>query len=926
MKSLRKEGAMRQALRRDELEKEGMQPAEARRQAIEETDKWLNQEILDIEKNQRKRVRDMLVTYEAILLALPTNIRGKMGSAVKLVDVRTEEQILKFFDKKLDKLEKVVDSWISKNFDRSAKKLFDRALAKKVAGKKDKGRLGAAIHRIFDAADKARFELDDEAKVDGAVAEIEATINSKMSADQLTPEEENELETKLNMVQLFGNWRNLDNADKEAALKYGWREFEYAFLMSKIRKAEEREDMERKANELIAATGIPVEKIEEEADKRREGYGKWFGRIKATSYNFWDFEQVLSSVFPDAKQVIDKVIQEQQADATFNDRMREHQEGIENLFASLAGDDLFGVKALKLQDKMQSMFFEVSGGGIKRQLTQMEMIQARLMWRQEDGRRHMENWDKEDKRNYSQEFMDSLEKQMTPEAFAVEDYLIAEYEKEYDRLNEIHERVNGVSLPRNNMYSPLTVSPLQSLKNDQIADPITGQAVDSIDGSNPSLLRRSKTAAAKPVFRDALRTFYAHKNQVEYWMAYAEFLKELRSLMGNRDIRDAAEARGGQEALTMLQKWVDVLSNHGIKTSALSSQFNSFISRSTNRAASAILAGRLSVLAIQSTQIGAALAQMPTKDYVWRLGKLLSGQLNYKEAFNSDFIQRRIKQAPPAVRMAMEGMASGKPNIAKAAAEKMGTLIAGADAFFTSGTYAIIYDYLTTKKGMASAEAHTEAARLTEQVAQPTRMARRSMIEIQQSKIAIAKLSWAFASETRQKIALAAYRFAHAKSWQEKARAMAVTWGFGGAFASIVRAVSADLRDDDDEEIFDEKYWNPTRMVLQSLLPPLTGIPVYGEMAEIGLMKAAKLAGLETGYIFDGDSMISSVKDFPKTAFNLYGTSRDVIGGDEEAEKLIKDIDKLLISIAPLFDTAAAASSFSHVVRDLFMLGKNIID
>jgi len=883
-------------------------------------------------KGAAKRIRSMIVTYEAILLALPTDIRGKMGSIVTIVDPNSEKQVLEFFDKKLNKLEKVVDRWVYGKFNVSRDRLFKRALAKPKAGEKDKGKLvgemGAVINRNFEAAKEA-MDLS-EAEVDGKVAEIDKIIESKLAADTLTTDLENELESKKNLIDMFGNWKNLTNSDREAALKFGWREFEYAYLMSTIEKARRREELAMKADELIKATGIPMEDIEKEADKRREGMGRLFGRIKAARYGFYDFEQVMSSVFPDAKQVVDKVIQEQQADAQFHDRMKEHQEGVERFFGTLVGDSFLSMKALKLQDKMQTVFFKVEGGGIKRELTQMQMIQARLMWRQEDGRRHMENWADEEKgqTNYSQEFMDALEGEMIPESKSLENYLISQYELEYDRLNAVFERMYGVSLPKNLFYSPLTVDPLQDISDKATADPLSGQDISMMGSYNPSLLRRSKTAAAKPAFRDALATFYAHKNQIEYWMAYAEFVRELRSIIGNRDVRDAVKAKGGEEAVEMLKKWVNALDAGGLKSSALASQLNSFIGRSVNRTSSAILAGRLSTLAIQSTQAGAALAQMPTKDYVWRMGKLLSGNLEFAEAFNSKFIQRRLREAPPAVKMAMQGMASGSPTIAKAAAQKLGTLISGADAFFTAGTYAIIYDYLTTKKGMESAEAHTEATRLTEQVAQPTRMARRSMVELQQSQIALSKLSWAFASETRQKIALSAYRWDSKFTLAEKTRAIAVTFGFGGVFAQIVRSVGADLRDDDDDEIFDEKYWNPARMALKALLDPLTGVPIYGDLLQSTIMGAAKVAGVDTGYIFDNDSMISSVKDFPKAIVNLYGTASDLITGDDEIEieRLVKDVDKVFITMSPFFDTPAALSSFSHLVRDLFMIGKNAID
>ncbi len=117
-------------------------------------------------------------------------------------------------------------------------------------------------------------------------------------------------------------------------------------------------------------------------------------------------------------------------------------------------------------------------------------------------------------------------------------------------------------------------------------------------------------------------------------------------------------------------------------------------------------------------------------------------------------------------------------------------------------------------------------------------------------------------------------------------------------------------------------------MALKALLDPLTGVPIYGDLLQSTIMGAAKVAGVDTGYIFDNDSMISSVKDFPRAIVNLYGTASDLITGDDEIEieRLVKDVDKVFITMSPFFDTPAALSSFSHLVRDLFMIGKNAID
>ena len=249
-------------------------------------------------------------------------------------------------------------------------------------------------------------------------------------------------------------------------------------------------------------------------------------------------------------------------------------------------------------------------------------------------------------------------------------------------------------------------------------------------------------------------------------------------------------------------------------------------------------------------------------------------------------------------------------------AEQMGKTISGADAFFTAGTYAMIYDYQVTKLGLEPKEAHKEAERLTEQVAQPTRAATRSLVENTTQSNPLTKLAWAFSSEVRQKIMLAAYKGFTGRTLSEKARAVAVTWGFGGAVAAVIRAMVADLRDDDDEETFDEKHWNASRLTAQTLAGPFQGIAVIGEGIESGIFTAFRAAGLKPGYLGDGN-----ILETPERGFQALTS----LGEYESTEKVFKDIDAIITGAAPFNDSAAAYSSFSHFARDVFNVTKNAI-
>jgi hypothetical protein len=59
------------------------------------------------------------------------------------------------------------------------------------------------------------------------------------------------------------------------------------------------------------------------------------------------------------------------------------------------------------------------------------------------------------------------------------------------------------------------------------------------------------------------------------------------------------------------------------------------------------------------------------------------------------------------------------------------------------------------------------------------------------------------------------------------------------------------MRDDDDDEIFDEKNWSAKRMALATIAGPLNGIPFVGEMIEAAAGKAFGVQ-MPSGNLLDG--------------------------------------------------------------------------
>ena len=165
-----------------------------------------------------------------------------------------------------------------------------------------------------------------------------------------------------------------------------------------------------------------------------------------------------------------------------------------------------------------------------------------------------------------------------------------------------------------------------------------------------------------------------------------------------------------------MRQWIDVIGQGGFRDASLRLALFQAGSKLQGRAAGVALLGRMSTILVQSTQLAAASVKMPVTSYLVRLAKLMTGGLGWRDAMRSDFIQRRFKTAPPIVRQAMDSLASAKPNEIQQLSRFFGNVLSGADAFFTSGTYAILLDYHREQgraAGLTGAEldayAHTEA-------------------------------------------------------------------------------------------------------------------------------------------------------------------------------------------------------------------------
>ena len=844
---------------------------------------------------------------DGILKALPPEVRGRVGGFAVLANIGTGDKALAdFFVQRIDMIDRQLERTLKEEYGTQFDALLERTKPKKAkAGEKPKG-IGADIQSLFSAVREARGWNPD--KVDGHIADIETQI----AAGNLTPEEEAWLTREADLVSLAGDWKNADSSRRAAALEAStetWAKGMYEFVQKKIQEREARDIARAKA---IKATGkkgdYPDRRARSEADNGLKG--KSHGWLMDTMS--WD--QVAGIVFGHESPIaIELSDGQRKAEYTKIDAVQAKEDAIHDLFTQLAGGSR--LEGEKLMWKMSQP--SIDAGGLN--LSQLEALSPTMLWAQEDGRRHMigqldETGNPTSRWHYNQQFIDDIESQLSPEAKAVRDFLWDSYGKGWFSINSVYRDLNGISLPRIFKYSPVTVNPI-NVPSGMVSDPVTGNAV-SAGSISPGALRTRGTAIAQPNFRNVISTYIAHTRQMEHWKAFAPWTKEANGILRNRDVQDSIHEAGGEEANKVLNRFLDAFAQGGNRDASLGLEISQTLSRMTSRAAQVALVGRVGTLAIQFTQIGAASAELPMGAYVSRLGKLMTGNLSWAEALNSPYIQRRLKQMPPTVQIAMEGLKAGKPNQLKHQVTKVGQLISGSDALWTAGTYAMVYDYhLGQAKsfgytGQAAEEyAHNTAERVTDRLAQPTRMGTRSIYEITSTNPG-AKLGFAFASEARKNIALLAYTKANRSKGQFGTAALGFVL-FNLAMGAFIRNAWKDMKDDDDEELFDDKTWNWKRIGVAMLTEPLQGIPYLGDYIEKGI-NAALGQYHQSSDLINFERGVRAIKHIP-----------DIIDGERDMEGVLKDIDGMVSLMGMFNQSAAAAAALTHIASDFFGVAKN---
>jgi len=904
---------------KDFLAKAKEEIREAKREAKREASEWLQTQgkEQEVNYNPKEEILASLRMLDAILLALPPEIRGKIGGYTQMARINTDEARLAFLKDRLKKADKELETFLRESFNREWIDLLRRAKPDKDnPGERPTGVIDADALDILRAAEAAMW-------MDFAQGETEADrLDALAEHEDTKPEAVEKLRATAQMVRLTANWSAADAARREQAVIEGTRIYFGGLSALRIKQSRRRERLETMRKSAKAGTGrlgTRMERRKKQFEQHGRSPAAAWARVKEMSFSFISFPQLVNVIFGEKSSVAKWMVGREMAAArAMEDGYMAKLSGLEEVFENLSRSKFDGVK-LRHRMQTETTITATDALGVEHAFTEAEAISFLLTWRQEDGRRHMEGRFDDEGRlvsdwGWTEEAAAAVEAGLSREGNAVFAFLANSYGSEYARINEVFRRIWNVSMPRHKHYAPLTTKPTNENADSRLVDPSSGETV--MAGMTPgSLKNRSQTAVTEIEFKDAFQVYLQHARQMEHFIAYGEYSRDALQIVGRRDLLNSVEAQGGEAAKRVLLNWLNFFAQGGVK-SPTAPGWHDALKNMAGRLVTVGLVGRVSTLVMQSLQLGAALYRMPVGAYLAGNARFMTGKLDLSVAFENQFTQRRFEEMPPIVRDAVRGLRNASPTRLKYEMAKVGKLISGADAFFTIHTYALLHDYHKRNAPAGHPDPHAYAHEITEvvidQIAMPTRSGGRSWLELSQQGNPVWRFVFNFATEVRQKMAILVYEMIRRDAdvtshTQSIAKMLAVTWLVQGGMQTVLRSIMRDMRDDDDDEIFDEKHWNPKTMALSTGLGPIGGVPVFGKEIESAVYALAGERKLDSGILDAGK--------------RAAGTLPKVVKG--ESTDPLRDIETLLTGGAMVSGNSAAAASIMHVVRDAVNLYDN---
>lgn len=885
-----------------------------------------------------------IAELDAVLSAMPPEVRAKVGGYMKVASMKTERGLGAEIGRRIEMMDRELERVLSNEYSDRFDALLEKAQPKGGAGEKATGKIGVEGHRWFDMVREAVAlpQTDIATRMDA--------IEGQLSGD-ITDTDRAKLLDQWAVLNNYGNFH--DKTASEMATGYKQAEQVYTKGREKWLAILEARSADREGKRATAideaggeATARKVQDAKAAENKSGQGgslanflgnaqlsfaqrLGRIFGPKSETTLHYEsavsDAYREKASRIIEARQAMKEMLLEAFGAKTWgvvSDRLLamqqpreksgvlkregfkrpEQQIPVDVAKRILEGDMQPEAHGLGSQELaiLQSLYDEneAKAGNRKKEIlrlavttdpgtlteqniSELQAVHLTMLERQAQYRKAM------DFHGWDADARKQLEAMVSPEGRKIRDWLSAQYEKGYGGLNETFKTMFGIDLPKVKDYAP---GYFETSATPTELDPFA-TGMDAA-GLAAGFLKQRKNHLAEPAIKDAMQVFWQHTMQTEHWRAFAPLVSEMRSVFGNVDVRHAIEAAGGTAAARDVSSWIEHIEKNGVRDA----QTNAWLPRVITAMTRTGLAFNVGTWMKHLPNAFASLADVPAMDWMRGLGKVLSGKADasLKEIWKSEAIRSRIALSfSPDLKQILAGE--------KAKPSKVGDFldwgvarIPWIAANFTTFSAAIAHDYHFTQaieSGMSETQSRDFAMKQTQltiqRTAQPDSLDRKSLAEI--DRTGVGKLMMLFHTPERQQWGLAFAAMANVREGKitkaEAARVLFSTWVLAPVLMQTMTGLARYMFTDEDAE----KAWNWKRYAAAIALGPSSGIYGLGQLAEVAAQH------------FTGSPVSMAGNPWSEAAQRLFGGGKHIaeyLEGSGEAN--LKDIGNVGAGLAQI--------------------------
>ena len=865
---------------------------------------------------QRVDLVEGVAQFEAILKVLPLSIRGKLTGAAAVAGKATDKGRLSYLFNRIDRAAALLDEFIAKDNAAKFEQLVTRSLPKKDASGKLRSTLGPETAQLV--TDIAAVMNLDTLSLDGRITQLEEQVGRNLG-------DVGRVYELIHTAEQFGAIKDMDAIRSSDALELlkssissGRNEFRMAQEIRRNRNAELISTAKIEAGAPVTPDPQDVDAVRREEDK---AFKKLHEGTKGFLVELLSFRQMLVTVFGYGKTADHFEARAQKAKNEFTDkhlaRRKKQEQWLETDLGLTTGRSR--IKWLNDLRKVKKTEIKTSTGK-SIELSQDEAIYYTMVW---DQAAYQSNLEKHN--DFTQKTIDQMEDWLTPESKQFRSHLQKEYQKDYDRINAVYRALNGVDMPRVFLYAPVSID--TGNVNDLQVAPFGNSLMASGLAAGFTKLRTNHNMKIRR--QGASTTFWAHTQQVDYYVAYADMARELRAVFSDPTVRDGIVLKKGTRRAKTVGMWVDQFHNNGARRAAGLLAMEQFSLRMQRATVLIGLAWNFGTLLKQTSAVFGTLTEIPATAWIRGVGAMLVNPKRFSDVFKSRTVQRRIDAGMSIEMQVAMSSAETSPSMLMAAMRKGLPAIGMVDAAWTSVGGAIAYDYHLREARKAGAS-EADARKIAEdrldltigRTAQPAANMDRSLTEINMDANAFGRIYMMFKSDPRQKMAIAMMGIRDAiKTPGRKLQ------GTQAAFTTLVMMTIATkimdewfamaFRDKDEDDMWDLEALGHAITTGQS-----SGIPFAGEAIEL-LSGAAfdQQVWAEGSQI--GDTAKSLSQGWNKLLAGEFGKEEDEL----TAKAMTKDINSITRGMGVIIGgRAAAAGVTSRILKDLANLSDFVTD